>query len=110
MVDSRKSICVTSTDYVFKYKKFLFNNQVDCNPNLRWCPVCSQKRSESEADLSINKYERDLQDLRFQVIQLDGCNIIDSHGNIKPSDDSLSHLKKKANSIFTRVNPYHGQC
>ena len=22
----------------------------------------------------------------------------------------MSNLKKKANSIFTRVNPYHGQC
>ena len=61
---SRKSICVTNTDYIFKYKKFLFNHQVDCNPNLRWCPVCSKKKCESEPDLSINRYERDLKDLK----------------------------------------------
>jgi hypothetical protein len=96
-------------DWIFKYKKFLFNNLVDANPNLRWCPVCSKEPCDEGG--SMNKYERDLKALKNCVIQLDDHRILDNEGNLLAQDQSISmQFKKKANSIFRRSNPYHGSC
>lgn len=39
-------------DIIFKYKKFLFNQHVESNPNCRWCPECSKTGSQTIAKQS----------------------------------------------------------
>ena len=33
---------LSTTGYIYKYKRYLFNQNIDQNPNMRWCPVCSK--------------------------------------------------------------------
>ena len=53
-------------------------------------------------------YKDELEELENQVIYLDGYH---KYHEVDILNTSFSAtFKKKANSLFTRVNPYHGKC
>ena len=83
---------------------------------MRWCPICSKKRSESEASLVLetNLIKSKDSNPHDQVIFLDGYKktlTFDEYGMFVEidNDNSFSHyFKKKTSGIFNRLNPYHG--
>jgi len=58
-------------DLVYKYKKFQFNQKIETNPNCRWCPHCSQSRSQSQVD---QRHHQDAGD-GLQILSNDCQNI-----------------------------------
>ena len=39
----------SNLDAVYKYKKFYFSQEIERNPNCRWCPECSKSNSRTTA-------------------------------------------------------------
>ena len=70
---------INQDSYLLKYKRFRFNQKLDNNPYMRWCPHCSKQRSMSMKSNGSDfnqgnniKIDQEFADMENQVIYTDG--------------------------------------